>query len=119
GAREIERRRRSKCVAFVGWWHVRKGARDWPAIYRAIKEAVPEARFLFLGTSVSEQAVRNELHAGDDRSVSVVPEFSSAKLPEYLQAATVGAFPSYIEGFGFSVLETLAAGAPTVAYDVP
>jgi glycosyltransferase involved in cell wall biosynthesis len=31
----------------------------------------------------------------------------------------VGAFPSYIEGFGFAVLEQLASGIPTVAYDVP
>jgi glycosyltransferase involved in cell wall biosynthesis len=27
--------------------------------------------------------------------------------------------PSYIEGFGMGVLEQLAAGIPTVAYDVP
>jgi glycosyltransferase involved in cell wall biosynthesis len=31
----------------------------------------------------------------------------------------VGLFPSYIEGFGLSVLEQLAAGIPTIAYDVP
>ena len=36
-----------------------------------------------------------------------------------LSGATVGAFPSYIEGFGFAVLEQLASGLPTVAYDVP
>jgi glycosyltransferase involved in cell wall biosynthesis len=28
-------------------------------------------------------------------------------------------FPSYIEGFGLAVLEQLAAGLPTIAYDVP
>ena len=31
----------------------------------------------------------------------------------------VGLFPSYVEGFGLAVLEQLAAGIPTVAYDVP
>jgi len=31
----------------------------------------------------------------------------------------VGLFPSYIEGFGLSVLEQLACGIPTIAYDVP
>jgi glycosyltransferase involved in cell wall biosynthesis len=30
----------------------------------------------------------------------------------------VGLFPSYIEGFGLAVLEQLACGIPTVAYDV-
>jgi glycosyltransferase involved in cell wall biosynthesis len=31
----------------------------------------------------------------------------------------VGAFPSYVEGFGIAVVEQLAAGLPTVAYDAP
>jgi Glycosyltransferase len=31
----------------------------------------------------------------------------------------VGAFPSYVEGFGMAVVEQLAAGLPTVAYDAP
>ena len=28
-------------------------------------------------------------------------------------------FPSYLEGFGFGVLEMLAASLPVIAYDVP
>ena len=31
----------------------------------------------------------------------------------------MGVFPSYVEGFGLAVLEQLAAGIPTVAFDVP
>ena len=34
-----------------------------------------------------------------------------------LSDCTAGAFPSYVEGFGLAVLEQLAAGVPTVAYD--
>ena len=33
--------------------------------------------------------------------------------------ATVGAFPSYVEGFPFAVLEKLTAGLPLIAYDAP
>lgn len=32
---------------------------------------------------------------------------------------TVETFPSHIEGFGFAVLEKLAVGVPTVAYNAP
>jgi glycosyltransferase involved in cell wall biosynthesis len=32
---------------------------------------------------------------------------------------TVGAFPGYLEGFGFGVLEKLAAALPTVTYAAP
>jgi glycosyltransferase involved in cell wall biosynthesis len=35
-----------------------------------------------------------------------------------LSRCTLALFPSYIEGFGLAVLEQLAAGLPTVAYDV-
>jgi hypothetical protein len=36
-----------------------------------------------------------------------------------LSTATVGAFPSYVEGLTFAVLEKLAARVPTVACDAP
>jgi glycosyltransferase involved in cell wall biosynthesis len=40
-------------------------------------------------------------------------------LPGLLGNCAVALFPSYIEGFGLAVLEQLAAGLPTIAYDVP
>ena len=36
-----------------------------------------------------------------------------------IAGCTVGLFPSYIEGFGISVIEQLASGIPTICYDVP
>jgi glycosyltransferase involved in cell wall biosynthesis len=45
--------------------------------------------------------------------------FENTDLPKLLARATVGAFPGYLEAFGFSVLEKLAAGLPTVTYDAP
>src|SRR5205814_10094407 len=41
------------------------------------------------------------------------------ELPNLLSNSTVGAFPSYAEGFGLGLLEQLAAGIPTVSYDAP
>ena len=46
-----------------------------------------------------------------------MPEFSPAELAVLLSTCTVGAFPSYVEGFGLAILEQLAAGVPTVAFD--
>lgn len=56
---------------------------------------------------------------GVEDAVDIIPNYDSTELPELLSDVTVGAFPSYIEGFGFAVLEKLACGIPTVAYDVP
>lgn len=40
-------------------------------------------------------------------------------MPKLLADSTVGAFPSYLEGFGIGPVEQMAAGLPVVAYDIP
>jgi glycosyltransferase involved in cell wall biosynthesis len=57
------------------------------------------------------------LQSGD--FIQLVQEYHPDELPKLLSDSTVGAFPSYAEGFGLAVLEQLAAGIPPVAYDVP
>ncbi len=110
-------RQRNKTVCFLGMWSPRKGAYDWPSIITALRQHHPEARFLFLGTMFEESVVRADLGSTD--GISCRTTFAEAELPALLANCTIGLFPSYIEGFGFAVLEQLAAGLPTVAYDVP
>src|SRR5205823_4344065 len=49
--------------------------------------------------------------------IELVSDYQPDDLPGLLAECTVGAFPSYAEGFGLAVLEQLAAGIPTVVYD--
>ncbi len=106
-------------VAFIGNWNDRKGAKDWPAIAALVRRRRPGARFLFLGTGLGREQVLGDFPAELRDSIEVVPSYESDDLPGLLAAATVGAFPGYLEGFGFAVLEKLAAGLPTVTYDAP
>ncbi len=106
-------------VAVVGAWTPRKGSHDWGAIVRAVRERVGNARFLFLGTGANAATVHEELGLAPCDWITVVPYFKSEELPGLLRDATVGALPTYIEGFGIGILECLAAGIPTVSYDVP
>ncbi len=106
-------------ICFIGMWSLRKGARDWPEIMRAIWQQHPGAEFVFLGTMVAEEVVRAELGFDRAQGITCLPQYHAADLPELLADATLGLFPSYVEGFGLAVLEKLAAGLPTVAYDVP
>jgi len=108
-----------KQIAFVGSWGTRKGSQDWAKIIQRVKTQVPEASFLFLGTGLDTQKVLGDLNISDCDWIQVVPKYNSKELPRLLSQATIGAFPSYIEGFGLAVLEKLACGLPTVAYDVP
>lgn len=109
----------SRTVAFIGTWNPRKGSRDWPRIVARLRERIPEARFLFLGTGLGRDLVLRDFPAEDHPALEVIPSFDSDELPALLSRATAGAFPGYLEGFGFSVLEKAAAGLPTVAYDAP
>jgi glycosyltransferase involved in cell wall biosynthesis len=118
-ANSVESRWRAKKICFLGMWSARKGARDWGQIIQQIRARVPEARFLFLGTMVENRLVLEDLNLGVPDFLELVPQFAPDDLPKLLADCTVGAFPSYVEGFGLAVIEQLAAGLPTVAYDAP
>lgn len=113
----VAERLAARAVAFIGTWNARKGARDWPRIWERLCRLVPEARLLLLGTGLPEHRVRADFPAG--ARLEVVPAYENEALPRLLARATVGAFPGHLEGFGFGVLEKLAASLPTVAYDAP
>jgi len=111
-----ERLRQQK-ICFIGMWSLRKGARDWPRIIAAIRQQQPAAQFLFLGTLADEKVVRSGL--GDAKNITCRATFEASELPSLLADCALALFPSYVEGFGLAVLEQLAAGLPTIAYDVP
>jgi glycosyltransferase involved in cell wall biosynthesis len=112
-------RLQARTVAFVGTWNSRKGARDWPQIFTALRQLVPDARLLLLGVGLPQEHVLNDFPPQVRDAVQVVSSYEGEELPKLLADATVGAFPGYLEGFGFGTLELLAAGLPTVAYDAP
>ena len=100
-------------------WNVgrEKGARDWSEIIRRIRARVPEAQFRFLGTMVDSKAILPDLQLDTLEGIEFISDYQPDDLPGLLADCTVGAFPSYAEGFGLAVLEQLAAGIPTIAYD--
>ena len=118
-AAPAEARWRKKKVVFIGMWSPRKGAKDWRDIISRIRRDAPDASFLFLGTMIANEAVWTDLGMEPANYIETIPQFDPDDLPHLLSDCTVGAFPSYIEGFGMAIVEQLAAGLPTVAYDVP
>ena len=118
-AASAETRWQKKRIVFLGMWSVRKGARDWARIIHEIRARVPDACFRFVGTMIETQNVWNDLGFGPVDYLEIIPQFDPDELPQLLADCAVGAFPSYVEGFGMAVVEQLAAGLPTVAYDAP
>jgi glycosyltransferase involved in cell wall biosynthesis len=118
-AAPMDVRLQNKKIVFVGMWSRRKGARDWGRIVREVGARVPSAKFLFLGTMIADENVWQDLEMAPNDTIEIVSQFAPEELPRFLSDCTVGAFPSYVEGFGLAVVEQLAAGLPTIAYDIP
>lgn len=113
-----KRRLAERRVCFIGMWSPRKGARDWARLIERVRARVPDAKFRFLGTMIDPAAIRRDLGPTAAERLELVTDYRPEELPGWLEDCTVGAFPSYVEGFGLALLEQLAAGLPTVAYDV-
>jgi len=113
-----EKRLRERQISFVGMWGLRKGSRDWADLVSRIRQQIPDAHFNFFGTMADNQTVLNDLKLAKSDRIRIVPTFDREELPSLLSCCAVGVFPSYIEGFGLAVLEQLACGIPTIAYDV-
>jgi glycosyltransferase involved in cell wall biosynthesis len=108
-------------VAFVGTFDARKGAREFPRILQQIAERVPGVQFRLIGTGgqYGPEYIRASFPASLRHSIEVIAQFDPKQLPSILADCSVGIFPSHMEGFGFGVLEMLAAAIPVVAYDAP
>lgn len=114
--------RRNPSVVFLGSFDPRKGGPDLPVIFAKIAAKIPSVTFYLLGTGGMFQSAGQVLSVFPRRLrplLRVVPRFTSSQLPALLGSLSLGVFPSYLEGFGFAVLEQLASGMPVVAYDSP
>ncbi|MEY2481308.1 MAG: hypothetical protein QOI04_2235 [Verrucomicrobiota bacterium] len=114
-----ESRLARKKISFIGAWTVRKGSKDWAKIVQRIRAEIPEATFRFLGTMTEDAKVLHDLGLQECDYVDLVREYEPDALPELLADCALGIFPSYVEGFPFGLLEQLASGIPTIAYDAP
>lgn len=113
---------RALTIAYVGTFDFRKGALDFPVIFRILKKKFPNVKLKLLGTKGIFQTEKEVLNFFPNKlksSIEVVPEFKADELPGLLNNCHLGIFPSYLESFGFGALEMMCAALPVVAYDSP
>lgn len=109
-------------VGFVGTFDPRKGMCEFPALVDRVAHRVPGVGFRLLGTSglvPDADGVRRYFPRRLWPRLEIHPRYDPDELPGLLVGVSVGAFPSWIESFGYGVLEMLASSIPVVAYDAP
>jgi glycosyltransferase involved in cell wall biosynthesis len=116
------RTNKKKIIAFIGTFDNRKGAVEFPKIIKTILMTHPEVEFKLLGVlGMFPNAESIHHYIGDEfkNRVHIHGHYLPEELPQFLKDCSYGIFPSYLESFGFGVLEMMAMGLPVVGYDSP
>ena len=109
-------------VVFLGTFDFRKGCLDLVKMVELIGAQIPECRFRLLGTAGiyrTDEKVRAFFPPRRWDRLEIIPSFEPEELPGLLRGASLGLFPSYLEGFGMAVVEMISAGLPVLAYRAP
>lgn len=109
-------------VAFIGTFDNRKGAVEFPEIIFTLSKKHPDIEFKFLGVVgmfPNAEKIQEYLGGASASRVQIIETYDPSELPVHLADCSYGIFPSYLESFGFGVLEMMAMDLPVAAYDCP
>jgi glycosyltransferase involved in cell wall biosynthesis len=111
-----------KKIVFVGTFDNRKGAVEFPRIITKILKAHSDIEFKLLGVLgmfPDEDSIYQYIGNEFRNRIQIYGQYSPEDLPMLLNDCSFGIFPSYLESFGFGVLEMMAMDLPVVGYDSP
>jgi len=101
------------CVARL---EQRKGIRFLTEVWPEVKKQQPGASLLVVGDGV-QSGIVDRLASGENLSVERVSFLRQEELIEAVSQAELLLCPSFLEGFGLTVLEAMAAGTLVLASD--
>jgi glycosyltransferase involved in cell wall biosynthesis len=110
---------RGPVILFAGGNFQRKGLGVLVRAAPAVLAAVPEARFVVVGSAPDAPLLRRlcrELRV--EHAFELVGQVDYATLYRYYRSASVYAMPSLLEAFGIPYLEAMHCGVPVLASDV-
>jgi len=102
----------ARIVIFVGRLAPEKRVDLLTGIWRSVRQAVPRALLLILGSGPEEAGLKQRASDG------VLFLGSQPDVTPYLQAADLFVLPSAAEGLSLALLEALACGLPVIATSV-
>lgn len=101
-------------VLYTGGFSARKGIDDLLTAFESVASAVRDVRLVITGPAPTDFATMISGTRSRDRIV-LTGYVDDERLAQLYRRATVVAYPSTLEGFGFPVVEGFAAGTAVVA----
>jgi glycosyltransferase involved in cell wall biosynthesis len=100
-------------LLFTGRVSEEKGVHEFPRVYRAVREKVPNVKFVICGRGPAREKLQRDFPEG-----IFIEWVEQEDLPRYYSAADVFVFPSTFDTFGRVVLEAISCGLPVCAYNM-
>ena len=109
-------------LVFLGRIKKSKGVFDLPEVIFNLKESLPNIKLNIIGNGTSEDIEKLKqliFQFNLNMNIDIFNNLDDKEVIEFLKKSSLLLQPSYEEGFGLSVLESLASGTPVVLYDLP
>jgi glycosyltransferase involved in cell wall biosynthesis len=105
-----------RVIGFVGRIAFDKGVEDVLEVTARVRAEMPEAKLVFVGSNLGDQAIDPALVRNVRAAPGVVATGHIADVAPFYARMDVLAFPSYREGFPNTLLEAACAKLPVVAF---
>ncbi len=99
-------------MLYAGRLSEEKGVTDLPAIFKKVRESVPNLRMIIAGTGPAEDWLKNRLPEAE-----FTGWVKQTDLPAIYSSADILVLPSRFDTFGCVVLEAMSCGCPVAAYN--
>ncbi|MCL5004213.1 MAG: glycosyltransferase family 4 protein [Patescibacteria group bacterium] len=120
--KNIHEREKIYDACFVGRISAQKGVDDLLEVWQKVCRARPESKMAFIGWGHKGAAdeYRKKIEAfGLSGNIVFLGFLDGEAKYQVVKSSRLSLFPSHYESFGIVLLESLAAGVPVVAYDLP
>jgi glycosyltransferase involved in cell wall biosynthesis len=104
----------AQVVLFVGRLEPQKGVHELLEAFVRVRERLPRAHLVLVGSGVSDERVRAQVARWDRGAARMLGAVPHAEIAAWIGACDVVTLPSWAEGTPNVVLEALASGRPVV-----
>jgi glycosyltransferase involved in cell wall biosynthesis len=104
---------------FVGRVSREKGVFDLIKSWKQIVDNETNAQLRIIGSGPNMDNVKKMVsELGLNENIAVMGQLGDKEMYTLMKASKVFVFPSYFEGWGLAVAESLACGLPAICYDI-